>query len=79
MFHTFQGGCSGTGDSVADTPAHTQNLGCPTRDPDTCPGQSGSDPIHNYMSYSDDNCMTEFTENQYTRMRAMWHTYRRSN
>ncbi|KAH7026627.1 extracellular metalloprotease [Microdochium trichocladiopsis] len=76
LFHTFQGGCTGTGDSVADTPAQSSpSSGCPVGR-DSCPNQAGVDPIHNYMDYSDDACYTEFSAGQATRMASMWNTYR---
>ena len=54
LYHTFQGGCSGVGDSIADTPAQNgYEFGCPVGR-DSCPNQPGDDPVHNYMGYSDE-------------------------
>jgi len=48
LYHTFQGGCSGAGDEVGDTPAQgTPTNGCPVGK-DTCPKQAGLDPIREY-------------------------------
>jgi hypothetical protein len=59
IYNATIGGCTG-GDLVTDTPAENQPYrGCnPNNVPDTCPADPGLDPIHNYMDYSDDVCLT---------------------
>ncbi|MEU8267959.1 zinc metalloprotease [Sphaerisporangium sp. NPDC049002] len=75
LLHTFENGCAQPGDSVDDTPPEaTPTQGCPARK-DTCP-DTGEDPIHNYMDYAHDRCMSEFTAGQAARMREMWSAYR---
>ncbi|HEX2568310.1 MAG TPA: zinc metalloprotease [Polyangia bacterium] len=76
LYHTFQGGCSKSGDGVSDTPSErAANYGCPSTPPDTCNG-TGVDPIHNYMDYSYDPCLYEFSPGQATRSDSMVRTYR---
>ncbi|KAI9172735.1 metalloprotease [Paramyrothecium foliicola] len=72
VYLTFAGGCSTEGDLIDDTPASfNETVGCPIGR-DSCPGMPGLDPIHNYMDYSDDACMREFTKGQAQRMHAGW-------
>lgn len=76
LFHTFQGGCSKRNDAVSDTPAEAQPFfGCSFVQPDTCPAP-GLDPIFNFMDYSDDACLDEFTAGQTSRATQMLTTFR---
>lgn len=79
LLHTFEGGCAHPGDEVVDTPAEAEPaLYCVSRD--TCAGRRwrGSDPVTNYMDYTDDACMQEFTPLQAVRMHRLWRTFRAS-
>ncbi|MYW46084.1 zinc metalloprotease [Streptomyces sp. SID161] len=75
LWSTYHNGCAGFGDYVDDTPAEaTPAVGCPTGR-DTCQAR-GTDPIHNYMDDSYDDCRTHFTPGQYDRIRGVLSHYR---
>jgi hypothetical protein len=74
LYHTFQGGCASAsgcsinGDLICDTnPESTPNFSPCTRS-SAC--GAWQDPTNNFMDYSDDVCMYQFTSNQQNRMRC---------
>lgn len=74
LYHTFQGRCTPFNDRVADTPAErSPSYDCSVRN--TCP-QAGNDPVQNFMDYSEDPCMNQFTTGQYERLTKMLTLYR---
>ena len=78
LLHTFDRGCSVKGDEVDDTPAEAgPNFLC-NGGTDSCTGKKfpGLDPITNFMDYTDDVCMFEFTRGQVERMRGAWAAFR---
>ena len=83
LYHTFQGGCHAdaqcatSGDRVCDTPAEASPNGTICNlNRDTCPTSSGNDPVENFMDYSADDCMVEFTVGQATRMHDVMSTFK---
>jgi hypothetical protein len=75
LLHTFENGCESPGDAVDDTPPEAlPTQGCPLVK-DTCL-TPGTDPVHNFMDYGFDPCMSEFTAGQGVRIRTVWAAYR---
>ena len=73
--HTFAHGCSASGDYVTDTPKEAgPQFDCPVG-ADTCTAP-GLDPIRNFMDYTQDSCMNEFTPGQVERMNDAWIDFR---
>jgi hypothetical protein len=80
LYHTFQGGCNAFGDHVADTVSHSEpNTGTPQdgQRNGACELNSLA-PIHNYMNYTDDEWLSEFTLGQINRIKSHIAEYRSS-
>ena len=80
LYHTFQGGCGssncyGSGDLICDTnPEGGPNYSaCQPSQAISCGSQ---DPVRNYMDYSEDACMDNFTQEQARRMRCTLMNFR---
>jgi len=74
LFHTWgqnMGGCNDD-DGLSDTPDQNEPaIGCPSYPAfDNCTGSGDGIMYNNFMDYSDDACMTMFTEQQADRIRA---------
>lgn len=83
LYHTFADffpSCNEFwGDGIDDTPTERSAAsGCPIGR-DSCASKPGLDPIHNYMDYSYDSCMYEFTPDQNTRMESQFLAFRNTN
>ncbi|KAI0021673.1 metalloprotease [Xylariomycetidae sp. FL0641] len=74
--HTFANGCNQPGDFVADTPATLDVYEC-VETSNSCPDAPGYDPVHNFMSYTNDSCTKEFTPGQQQRMFETFFSFRR--
>ncbi|HMB70740.1 MAG TPA: M43 family zinc metalloprotease, partial [bacterium] len=79
LLHTFSSGCQpvancyNNGDLICDTNAEQSPVfGCPG----SISSCSTPNPYHNYMDYSDDLCMEEFTPEQVNRMRCTLENWR---
>ena len=77
LYHTFQGSCSRLNDYVTDTPAQVAGNNVIVCNPrlDTCRphGKRSRDPVRNFMNYTDDVCLNQFTWGQRDRMNSAWY------
>lgn len=79
LVHTFENGCGSasacytTGDLICDTNREANPTNGCGRNKSSC---SSPDPVNNYMDYSDDRCLWEFTSEQARRMRCTLKNYR---
>lgn len=77
LLHTFDvNGVCEDGDLINDTPVEkTPSFSCDYKR-DSCPNHKGLDPINNYMDYSPDSCLNEFTKQQVRRMHDTINQYK---
>jgi hypothetical protein len=79
LFHTFDGGCGsssncyGTGDLICDTNPQANYTDWCTSPSSSC---GSVDQTQNYMDYTDDQCLWEFTPEQINRMRCTLENWR---
>ncbi|MCB9898525.1 MAG: hypothetical protein H6825_11015 [Planctomycetes bacterium] len=81
LYHTFDGGCATasspgcytSGDLICDTNSEAAPQGSGSCSSSSC---GTPNPTDNYMDYSDDACMTEFTQDQARRMRCTLANFR---
>jgi hypothetical protein len=77
LLHTFQFGCGSVahGDLIRDTPTQKAAVYTCGAVSDTCPEESGNDPLDNFMGYAH-GCQSRFTDGQKRRMKFLWKTAR---
>jgi hypothetical protein len=77
LYHTFTGSCGRLNDYVTDTPRQRAAATVFEEDPtlDTCKphGPKTRDPVRNFMNYTDDPFMDNFTRGQRDRMNTAWY------
>jgi hypothetical protein len=79
LYHTFQGGCSRQGDLVWDTHRESMPMYTCEATLSDCSSGHGSltyNPVHNFMDYADDRCMSMFTIGQTRRAWCVLQNYR---
>ncbi|HEY8206206.1 MAG TPA: zinc metalloprotease [Myxococcaceae bacterium] len=77
LYHTFQGGCKANNDGVSDTPQERSPFfGVPPPYLDSCTRDPGRDPVENFMDYTDDIAMFQFTAGQSARADSLVAQYR---
>ncbi len=77
LFHTFENGCNDPGDEISDTAYEANSAsGCPLGQKSACENETRFNPVENYMDYSDDACMKQFTPLQFQRIKDMVGYYR---